>query len=211
MKDILLLGMGGHAKSVIDSIEAKNEYRIIGILDKKEKIGLTYKQYKVIGEDIKVAEYYKKGISYAFITIGYMGESNIRKILYKKLKDIGYIVPTVIDNTAILASDIIVGEGNYIGKKCVVNSNTQIGKMCILNTGSIVEHDCIVKDYTHIAVGSVICGNVYIGNSCFVGANSTVIQGKKIGDNTIVGAGTIITKDIENNCIIYDKIKKMRS
>lgn len=211
MKDILLLGMGGHAKSVIDSIEEKSEYRIVGILDKKEKIGIGYRQYKVIGEDIEIDKYYIKGIKYAFLTIGYMGESKIRQILYKKLKDIGYELPVIVDSTASLASDIIIGEGSYIGKKCIVNANTVIGNMCILNTGSIIEHDCIIEDYTHIAVGSVICGNVYIGDSCLIGANSTIIQGKRIGRDTIIGAGAIITKDIENNYIVYDKVKRMRS
>lgn len=210
MEDILLIGMGGHAKGIIDSIEEKNEYKIIGVLDKKEKIGLQYKKYKVIGEDTEIIEYFAKGIRYAFITIGYMGESVIREILYKKLKKIGYTLPTIVDSTASLASDVILGEGSYIGKKCVVNSNASIGRMCILNTSAIVEHDCIVEDYTHIAVGSVLCGNVYIGHSCFIGANSTIIQGKKIGRNTIVGAGTIVTKDIENNYIVYDKVRKMR-
>lgn len=211
MEDILLFGMGGHAKSVIDSIEGIGKYRIFGILDKKENIGLKYRQYEVIGEDIDALKYYEKGIKKAFISIGYMGKGkkiSLRKDLYEKLKYIGYIFPTIIDPTAILSKDIKLGEGNYVGKRCIINSNTILGKMCIVNTGVIIEHDCMIEDYTHIAAGGIICGNVYLEKYCFIGANTTIIQGKKIGENTIIGAGTIITKDIENDCIVYNKIKK---
>lgn len=211
MEDILLFGMGGHAKSVIDSIEEKKEYRIVGILDEKKKVGLQYRNYRVIGEDTEITKYYKEGIKYAFVTIGYMGESIIRRVLYDKLKKVGYNLPIIVDLTASLASDVILGEGSYVGKKCIVNSNAIIGKMCILNTGAIIEHDCVIEDYTHIAVGSVLCGNVHIGHDCLIGANATIIQGKKIGQNTIVGAGTIITKNIEDNYIIYNKVKRMRN
>lgn len=140
-----------------------------------------------------------------------MGESIIRKVLYEKLKKVGYKFPIIIDSTASLASYVILGEGSYVGKKCIVNSNAIIGKMCILNTGAIVEHECVIEDYTNIAIGSILCGNVHIGHDCFIGANATIIQGKKIGQNTIIGAGTIITKNIEDNYIIYDKVKRVRN
>ncbi|HQB08035.1 MAG TPA: acetyltransferase, partial [Rectinema sp.] len=39
MKDIILIGGGGHCRSVIDVIELGNEFRIIGIIDKEENIG----------------------------------------------------------------------------------------------------------------------------------------------------------------------------
>lgn len=37
MEEIVLLGFGGHSKSVIDTIERQNEYKIIGVLEKKKK------------------------------------------------------------------------------------------------------------------------------------------------------------------------------
>ena len=37
MEDIILVGYGGHAKSVADCIERKNEYRIINVKDWNEE------------------------------------------------------------------------------------------------------------------------------------------------------------------------------
>ena len=37
MKEIILIGGGGHCKSVIDVIEQENRFTIAGIIDKKLK------------------------------------------------------------------------------------------------------------------------------------------------------------------------------
>ena len=38
MENIVLIGGGGHCKSVIDTIESSKLYNIIGIIDKNEKL-----------------------------------------------------------------------------------------------------------------------------------------------------------------------------
>ena len=40
MKEILLIGGGGHCKSVIDVIEQEGQFQIVGIIDKAELFGL---------------------------------------------------------------------------------------------------------------------------------------------------------------------------
>jgi len=37
MKNIILIGAGGHCKSCIDVIENENKYKIIGVIFKKKK------------------------------------------------------------------------------------------------------------------------------------------------------------------------------
>ena len=43
MEDILLLGLGGHAHSVVDSIEQDRKYNIVGFLDTEKMQGKRYK------------------------------------------------------------------------------------------------------------------------------------------------------------------------
>ena len=38
MKDLILLGAGGHAKSCIDAVEAGGVYHIVGLIDAPEKL-----------------------------------------------------------------------------------------------------------------------------------------------------------------------------
>lgn len=48
MKKIVLIGGGGHAKSVVDTLEAAGEYEIAGFVDRQART-YGYRGYEVIG------------------------------------------------------------------------------------------------------------------------------------------------------------------
>lgn len=202
MEQIILVGFGGHAKSVADSIIKCGQYSIIGYVDPVDNG--EYSGIKYIGDD-DVLEYYHndKGVDNAFICVGFMGESDLRDRLYSKLKKIGYKIPSIVDDTAILAADVTLGEGVYIGKGAIVNSASAIGNMAIINTGAIVEHDNSIGAFSHVAVGSRLCGSVTIGEHCLIGTGATIIQGVSAGNDSIIGAGAVVTKDISGNCTAF--------
>ena len=201
MEDILLIGSGGHARSVVDAIEAQKKYRIIGFSDRSGNSSADYRRYGIVCNDEELGSIYEKGVKYAFVTIGFMGNSDVRNRLYKRLKAIGFEIPLIIDPSAVIASDVQIGEGTFVGKRAVINSNAVLGKMCIVNTGAIIEHDCNIGDFTHIAVGAVLCGQCNVGSNSFVGANATIIQSRTVGDGSIIGAGCVIKKNIAGETI----------
>ncbi|WP_317367056.1 NeuD/PglB/VioB family sugar acetyltransferase [uncultured Tyzzerella sp.] len=207
MEDILLIGFGGHCKSIIDSIENVGTYKIYGIIDIKEKMGQSYKGYKVIGTDDDLQYFYNKGIRNVFICIGFIGNNNIRNIIYKKIKKIGFNIPNIIDKTAILASNVKLGEGIFVGKRAILNSDVEIDNMAIINTGAIVEHESYVGRFSHISIGTILCGNVNIKENVFIGANSTVIHGIEINKNSIIGAGSTVIKNVLENSKCYGVVK----
>lgn len=208
MKKIVLVGGGGHCKSVIDTILSSDEFDIVGITDPLSKGSIL--NINIIGDDSILKKVYSDGVDYAFITLGSIGNPQIRIKLYKMLKKIGFKIPNIIDKTAILASKCTLGEGVFIGKRAVINSDVKIGNNSIVNTGVIVEHDCVIEDFAHIAPGAVLSGGVYIGENSHVGSNSVVIQGIKIGSNTLIGAGTVIVKSIEDNLKVYGNPGRVR-
>ncbi|CAH2211893.1 acetyltransferase [Tepidibacter aestuarii] len=203
MKDIILIGGGGHCKSIIDSLKDSCEFNIVGILDLKENIGGFINNIKIIGTDNDLVKFHKKGINYAFIGVGSIGNPKLRIELYENAKKIGYKFPFIIDKSAIISKNTVIKEGSFIGKGVIINSDVHIGKNCIINTGCIIDHECIIKDFVHIAPGSVLSGGVEIGTNTHIGTNSTIIQYRKIGSNTIIGAGSVVVKDIKNNVKAY--------
>lgn len=194
-KKIVIIGAGGHAKSIIDSIEQAGEYRIEGFVEKKES-DFIYREYSCIGIDTDLKKIYESGVKCAVVAIGYMGHGKTREYLYTQLKDIGYELPVIADRSSIIANDVIVGEGTFIGKGVIINSDAQIGNMCIINSGAIIEHDCKVGDYSHVSVGAVMCGESVIKDRVFVGANSTLNQGVAVETSAIIGAGAVVTKNV---------------
>lgn len=193
---IVIVGFGGHAKSLADSIMSDGKYEIAGYTDSEETdvLNIPY-----LGTDDELKSIFDGGVQNAAVGVGYIRKSDIRDKLYDRLISIGFELPVIIDPSAIIALEAQIGEGSFIGKRAVINAGVKVGKMCIINTGSIIEHENIIGDFTHIAVGATLCGNVGVGDHCMIGANSTVIQGVHIGSYSTVGAGAVVINNIESN------------
>lgn len=208
MKKIILLGIGGHARAVVDSIEQLKIYEIVGFLDRPEHQMDSYRGYRVLGTDDDL-EALREEVEYAFPAVGYLGRSNIRDVLFEKLKKLHFTIPNIIDKTATLAEDVAISDnsGVYIGKKAVINANAVIGKMTIINTNALVEHDCVVGDFSHVAINAVMCGGSSIGTHTLLGASTTVLQEVSVGNDVIIGAGNVITHFVPDNTRIYSSFE----
>ena len=172
MQDILLIGGGGHCKSVIDVIELEGKYTIAGIIDKKALIGQEVLGYKIIGCDDDLEQLISK-YKYAMVTVGHIKSNTLRIKLFNKLKHIGYALPPIISPISYISKHSFVDEGTIVMHHALINANSKIGKNCILNTKSLIEHDCIVDDNCHISTGAIVNGGVIVKENSFIGSNST--------------------------------------
>lgn len=195
---IVLVGYGGHAQSVADSIEREGKYRIIGYTDRNPQTA----PYPYLGTDDVLPDLYREGVRLAAVCVGYLGKGDIRERIYDRLRAIGYRLPTVIDPSAIVSGSAQIGEGSFVGKCAVVNADAWLGKMVIINTHAVIEHSCVVGDFSHVAVAAVLCGGVTVGSRSLIGANATVLQMLCVGSESIVAAGTVVTRDVGDRTLI---------
>lgn len=208
-KKLLLIGAGGHCKSVIDTLVNLATYSCIGIIEKKEIYEQnivnknTFMGVPIVGTDANLQSLHSKGYTDAFITIGSVGDTTVRKAIYNNLKKFGFHIPNIIDVTSIVSSSVEFGEGIFIGKHVIVNANVKLGDCVILNTGSIIEHDCKIESFVHISPGSVLCGNVWVEQETHVGAGSVIKQGIHIGEQTMIGLGSVVIKSIGSHKTAY--------
>lgn len=198
-----MVGAGGHCRSVIDSVRKAGEYEPIGILDVEEKVGFFVDGVEIVGTDQEMKAYFNRGIKYAFLSLGSVGNTRLRFRLYRALRECGFELPNIIDVSAVMAGHLTLGQGIFIGKNAVINVGSIIGDSCIINTGAIIEHDCELGEFVHVATGAILCGDVDIGAHTHIGAGSTVIQGIHIGANTVIGAGSTVVSDIEENVVAF--------
>jgi len=77
VKDLFLVGGGGHCKSCIDVIEQEGKFTIKGIFDKKENIGSDVLGYKVIGSDEDIHKYVSVN-HFFLITVGQIKSAELR-------------------------------------------------------------------------------------------------------------------------------------
>ena len=188
-ENIILIGGGGHCKSVIDIIELEDKYFIAGIVDKKELIGQDVFNYKVIGSDDDLEELFKI-YKYAIVTVGQIKSSVIRVKLYDKLKKIGYKLPVITSPLSYVSKHSFIDEGTVIMHQALINANSRVGKNCIVNTMALIEHDCVIGDNCHISTAAVINGGVKVENGTFIGSNSTSRESTKISG--FVKAGDLV-------------------
>lgn len=212
MKQVLLLGAGGHAKGVIGFL--KHSYEILGLIEKDYYSGEgLISSVPVIGTDKDLKSFYQKGITNALVTVGSTGDSSLRERLFYMAKEIGFTMINAIHPTAVISEDVKIGCGNTFMAGTIINSGTVIGDNTIINTGAIVDHDCIVEDHTHIAPGVKIAGGVFVGEGTHVGIGAVVIQGIHIGRKALIGAGTVVLRDIPDNAVVVGvpgRVKKYR-
>jgi len=175
MNDIILIGGGGHCRSVIDVIESGNEFRIIGIIDKEENIGQEVLGYPIFASDDELPDLHRT-ICNAFVTIGHVASNDPRKRLYLKIKQLGFNIPVIISPLAYVSKYASIGEGTIVMHQALVNANARIGRNCIINTKALIEHDAIIEDNCHISTSAVVNGGVCIKEDTFFGSNATSKQ-----------------------------------
>ena len=191
--NIILIGGGGHCKSVIDVAESAG-YNILGVLDMPEEVGKSVLDYKVIGTDDDIPQYADK--AEFMITVGFIKNPAIRVRIYNKVKEAGGKLATIVASTAHVSRYATLGEGTVVMHQAVVNAGAQVGANCIINTFCNIEHDAVIGDQCHISTGTMVNGDCKVGERVFIGSQSVLTNGITVGDDIIIGAGSVVRKSI---------------
>lgn len=196
MTRIIIVGGGGHAKVLASIIEKSTDYEILGYIDNRNRgrlLGVSY-----LGNDSNLKRIIKKisGCA-AVIGVGSIGINYRREEIFEQLKKLGFKLPAIVSEDAVVNRDVKLGEGAVVFDGAIINAGTRIGKGVIINTNSTVEHDCKIGNFSHIAPGATLSGGVQIGSHCLIGAGTSVIQYVKIANNSIIGVGAAVVK----NCL----------
>lgn len=188
-KKVIIIGAGGHAKVIADTVRKSGDV-VLGFLDDNaSKIGEHFFGAKILGD---VSQYARYASDAHFIIA--MGNNLLRKDLSEKMNCRWY---TAIHPSAILGEGTSVGEGSFIGAGVIINAATSIGKHVIINTCAVVEHDCIIEDYAHLSPHSTMCGGASAGELSYVGAGAVLTNGAKLRSGVVLEAGTVATASIE--------------
>ena len=196
-KDLILLGGGGHCKSVIDVAESAG-YNILGILN-PENVGHPVLDYKIFGTDDDIPQYVDN--AEFVITVGFIKNPAIRIKLYNKVKELGGKLATIIASTAYVSKYAQIGEGTVIMHNAFVNAGAKVGDNCIISSFANIEHDAIIGNQCHISTGAIVNGECVVGENTFIGSQSVCANCIEIGSDIVVGAGSVVRKSINEKGI----------
>lgn len=196
MKKLLLLGAGGHAESCIDLLNEQKTFILGGICGKlKEKNKKILKKFSVTYTDKDLSKLSKK-FKFALIGIGQIYSHQSRLHLFKKLKLLGFELPTIKSKYSIISKHSNIGEGTVVMHGAIIGPNVKIGNNCIINSNALIEHGSKIKDNVHVATSATINSGVQVGSGSFIGSRSVIKQEVKIKNNTFIKMGSIIKKNL---------------
>lgn len=190
MKQLILIGNGGHAKVIKDIVELSKDYRLAGYLD--SAIDQYSEEKGMIYDSLDHIHKYKK--SYFFCIA--IGNNSVRKRIFETSSIPTHRFATLIHPTAVISKNTEIGQGTVVMANVVINADAKIGKHTIINTGAIIEHDNTIEDYVHISPNATLAGGVTIESGVHVGASATIIPLIHVGHQVIVGAGATVVKDV---------------
>lgn len=149
---LLIVGAGGHGNVVKEIAQAQKDYHFdsFAFVDDKSTnaIGTT--------ADLKDLQ---NAYDMAIVAIG---NNRIRASLQRKLKELGYHIPTLIHPTAYVSPSARIGEGTVVEPMAIINANACIHDGCIISVGSIVDHDAVVEEYCHVNAGAIVMSMTHL-------------------------------------------------
>jgi sugar O-acyltransferase (sialic acid O-acetyltransferase NeuD family) len=199
----VILGGGGHARVLLDTLLENGDVEIRGILDRDgQRQGAEIYGIPILGGDEQLPRLMAAGVTHFVLGLGSAGNNEPRGRLFQESKARGLSPLSVVHRTSICSRRAHLGEGVQLLAGSIINASARLGDNVIVNTGAIVEHDCRIGDHVHVSTGATLAGTVLVGSLSHIGAGATVRQGITIGDRAVVGAGAVVVKDVEAGTVV---------
>ncbi len=185
MNKFILLGAGGHARSVADVILSSYDKPSIVFFDSNANVKGTLYGCEIVNS---FPDNFKAPIIIA------IGDNNIRKRIFDKSTGMNF--GKVLSSKAYISERSKLGEGVFIGNFSHIGPEAEIGDNTIVNNNAVVEHEVKIGKHCHIAPNSAISGRCVLGDLVFVGVGATIINNITICSNVIIGAGATVKDHI---------------
>ena len=198
MEKIVILGarIDGHAKVVLEILEAAGKYEVAGFIDDNlfDK-GVRIRNIPVVGTTGSLRELKDAlGLYGAIVAIG---DNRRRRELADRILESGLQLVNAIHPTVHLDSDVTIGQGICLCQGVIVVTGTRIGNCVNIHTGATVDHDNVLEDGANLGPGVHTSGRVQIGRDAFLGAGTLVIPDGRVGEGAVTGAGTVVIRPVE--------------
>jgi UDP-perosamine 4-acetyltransferase len=212
MKEVLIVGAGGHSRVILSILAEQAVQSVIGVID----INLPQLSGGISNElimdcpvlSLETLNSFAQPESVdIFLAIG---DVELRHLWWKKLREAGFSMPNLLSSHAIIDPSVKIGDSNVVCAKVFIGPEACLGNNNLINTGVILEHESSVGNNCHIAPGSIIAGRSHVMDNCFVGAGSVIIDGINLAQSTTLGAGSVLINNVNDSHGVYVGIPARR-
>ena len=195
MRNLVIFGDTQYAERLYKYIVLEGVDRVIAFTQEKDFVSRKSIQGIPV-MNFEELHYIMKEEFEIILGIGYTKMNLLKAEIFKKCKDLDYLIGSYISKNAILYSDDI-GEGTFIAPGTIIGPDCRIGIGNYIASAVVFSHDNIIGDYNFFSTNSVFGGFAQVNNNCFFGLHSTVRDGVLINDNNLIGSGANVLKTID--------------
>ncbi len=179
---VLIVGAGGHGRSVAEALEVIGIVSIAGFVDDRwPKLDAVY-SYSVLGNTAN----FKSLRLYASCAVVAIGNNAMRALLTERLVEAGFSMLTVIHPLAHVSPRAIIGAGCTIMAGAIVGTESVLGEGVIVNSGAVVDHHACVGAFGHLGVGACMAGGTVLGERSWLHAGLALGYGKHVPPDTVI-------------------------
>lgn len=188
---IVVVGVGGNARVVLDAIELQGIYYVVGLIGEPEGEADSAYGYPILGgvEALQRPETPRRAVVA-------LGSGRARESWFATLEGYDFEIVAVVHPEAHVGRDVEVGAGAVVLAGAVVNSGVSLGRGVLVRAGSTLDHGCRLDDFSHLAPGAHLAGEVRVGARSHIGIGACVVPGIQLGSDVLVGAGAVVTQSV---------------
>ena len=205
MKNIIIWGAKGQglmAKEVAEELDLN----VLGFFDNNRNIKSPFEDIPIF-YDIEKLKIFEN--PYFTVAIGY--DHNIdRYKISKKLSDLGFKSIKLVSTNAYVSPSSSIMDGVQIFANSVIMPKVYIDEYSSISPSVTISHECIIGKGVFMGAGTTLCGEIEIGDFTVIGAGATILPRIKIEKNVIIGAGSVVTKNVEDNQIVYGNPARLK-
>ena len=185
---LLVVGAGGHGRSVAEAAELSGQFEVVGFLDDALPAGKSVLNVAVLGPMVSMG-HHKAAADQTIVAIG---NNAVREKLMQQLVSAGFVHATVIHPRAIVSPSAVLREGSAVMAGAIVGTEARLGMGSIVNCGAVVDHRAIVEDFAHLGVNASMAGGTVLGRGAWMQAGAALGYGVTVPAGVTLAPGEAV-------------------
>ena len=185
MRRLLIIGAGGHGRSLAEAVLLKGEFSLTGFLDDAFPQLDDVWGVPVLG-GVSDFACWRSESDCAIVAIG---NNAVRKRMTENVREAGFEMVTIVHPSAGVSPRATIGAGSAIMAGAIVGTEAQLGEGVIVNCAAVVDHHCRVGDFGHLGVNAAMTGGSVLGALAWMQAGSAIGYGVEIEAQHILKPG----------------------
>ena len=185
MKRLLIVGAGGHGRSVAEAVLAGGIFQLVGFVDDAAPELRQVWDWPVFGPTADLAPYRQ----HAEAAVVAIGNNRLREDLCNRLLVAGFELVTVVHPRAMVSPRSCIGAGSAVMAGALIGTEARLGVGVIVNSGAVVDHHCRVEDFGHLGVNAAMAGGSVLGCGAWMQAGAVLGYGVKVDAGFVLEPG----------------------